>query len=177
MLARSAMDGGTLRRRSVVLDVLASWRTPRRVVRELLERGVREDRVFGYLMAACLIIFVAQWPRLARETYLAGTALDQRIAYELVAWLIVWPLVFYGIAALSHLAARAAGGSGSLFGARLALFWALLASVPGGMLSGLVAGFIGPGVQLAISGMIWLGGFGVIWICGLLEVQRKGGAA
>jgi hypothetical protein len=33
--------------------------------------GRREDRALAMLIAACLVIFVAQWPRLSREAYLA----------------------------------------------------------------------------------------------------------
>ena len=57
-------------------DILRSWTRPRAVMRNLLALGPREDRALAYLMVGCLVIFVAQWPRLSRRTYLDGTPLD-----------------------------------------------------------------------------------------------------
>ena len=44
------------------------------------------------------------------------------------------------------------GGQGSAYGARLAVFWALLSSAPLVLLNGLVAGFIAARVAVAWSG-------------------------
>lgn len=161
---------------SVTADIRASWRRPRAVIRRQLAGGQREDRALAYLMGACLLIFVAQLPRLAREAHLdSSIPLDARLQAALLGWLMFAPLLFYGIAALSHLTAKALGGQGSWFGARLALFWALLASVPLWLLQGLVAGFIGPGAALTLAGIILLAGFGLIWLLSLAEAEGIGG--
>ena len=147
----------------VTADITATYRGPGRVVGKLLAMGQREDRALAFLMGACALIFVAQLPRLAREAHLQGEALDMKMGGALLGWVIMAPLVLYLIAALFHLLARAAGGRGSWFGSRVALFWALLASTPAMLLYGLVAGFIGPGPGMTVVGVLWWGIFG--WFC------------
>lgn len=137
-------------------DILRTWRGPRVVMRDLLAVGPREDRALAYLMSACFVIFLAQWPRLSREAFLGGQELSQRISYEFVSWLIVWPLVFYVLALIIHTVLLVFRARGSWFGARLALFWALLASSPLMLLYGLMAGFAGPTPGTDLIGGLWL---------------------
>lgn len=155
----------------VTTDIARSYVRPRAVMRRLLAAGQREDRAIAILMAGCLLVFVAQWPRLAREAQLDGAPLDQALAYSFFGWLMLAPLIFYGLAALSHVVARLFGGQGSWYGARLALFWALLAASPLMLLNGLVAGLIGPGPALSLVGGLWVAGFVLIWLLGLVESE------
>ncbi|WP_126978586.1 YIP1 family protein [Frigidibacter oleivorans] len=160
----------------VTTDILASWRRPRAVMRRHLAAGVREDRALGYLMLAMGVIFVAQWPRLSREAFFAPEVpFEARLSGALLAIVFLAPLFFYALAAVAHLAARAAGGRGSFFGARMALFWALLAVSPAMLLQGLVAGFIGPGPAQTVVGLAVLAAFLMIWGAGLwaAEFERK----
>jgi hypothetical protein len=87
--------------------------------------------------------------------------------------LLIWPLLFYGIGSISHLIARAFKGRGTFYTARLALFWALLASTPAWLFHGLVAGFIGPGPGLQIAGVIVLGSFLTFWSICLREAETN----
>ncbi|MDG2451400.1 MAG: hypothetical protein P8M63_00945 [Paracoccaceae bacterium] len=144
-------------------DIIQSWRRPAVVMRRLLDMGTREDRVLAILMGACLIIFIAQLPRLSRTAHLEDVGLDQLVAYEFLGWLMIWPLAFYVIAAISHLIARIFGAQGTFYTARLALFWSLLASTPAVLLHGLVAGFIGAGPALTLVGAVWAIAFLLIW--------------
>ena len=153
----------------VTQDILATYRAPRRVVGRLLAMGVREDRALALLLAGCALVFVAQWPRLAREAYLAGEALNPRLGGALLGWLVIAPLIFYLLAFVSQIIARLIGGRVTGYGARLALFWAFLAATPVLLLHGLVAGFIGPGAGLSIVGAIWCGVFLWFWLSGLRE--------
>ena len=160
---------------AVSTDIVATWRRPARVMRKLLEMGRREDRALVILLAACLVIFIAQWPRLSREAYfaVAGQApLEAQMAITFFAMLMVWPLMAYGLAGLTHLIARLFGGRGSWYSSRLALFWALLASSPAWLSHGHVAGFIGPGPALSIAGVILLVAFLTIWTLCLVEAER-----
>jgi len=157
---------------AVTRDITATYRGPGRVVRRLLEMGQREDRALAILMAGCVLVFVAQLPRLSREAHLTGEELNMLLGASLLAWVIVAPLLFYCIAALSHLVARLLGGRGGWYGARLALFWALLASSPLLLLHGLVAGFVGPGPALDGVGLLWLGIFAWFWAAGLRQAER-----
>lgn len=157
---------------AVTRDIAATYRGPGRVVGRLLERGQREDRALAILMAGCALVFVAQLPRLSREAHLTGRELNMLLGASLLAWVIIAPLIFYCLAALSHLVARALGGQGGWYGARLALFWALLAASPLLLLHGLVAGLVGPGAGRDIVGLLWLGVFLWFWMAGLRQAER-----
>jgi len=161
---------------SVSRDIVATWTGPRRVMRRLLDQGRREDRAAAFLLFGCFLIFVAQWPRLNRESLVAaeGAApLQAQLGITFFAMMAIWPILAYGIAGLSHLIARALGGRGSWYSARLALFWALLASTPVWLFHGLVAGFIGPGPALQLVGAGLLLAFGTIWGMSLWEAERE----
>jgi len=153
-------------------DIIATYRGPGRVMRRLLAMGPREDRALVILMAACAIVFVAQLPRLSRQAHLTGQDLNMMMGGTLLAWLIFAPLLFYILAALSHLAAKLLGGQGDGYGARLALFWSLLAASPLLLLHGLTAGFVGPGPALQVVGFVWLAVFVWFWITSLKTAER-----
>ena len=145
-------------------DIVATYRSPRAVMRRHLAMGVREDRALVYLFGACVLIFVSRWPDLRRQAFVDDTVpFDALIGGALLGWLFIAPLVLYALAAASHLAARAMGGRGSWYTARLALFWALLAAAPLWLLNGLVAGFIGAGTQLTLTGGLALAVFLIFW--------------
>lgn len=160
-------------------DILETWRAPRRVIRRLLAQGQREDRALAVLMIGCALIFVSAWPHLARQAAAdPATPLDARLGGALLAWLGMMPLAFYGIAALSHLLARGLGGRGSFYGARLALFWAVLAASPAWLaqaaLAALVPGALAQAVAaLALASLLWF------WLAALREVEwgRRDAAA
>ena len=158
----------------VTRDIVATYRGPRRVVRRLLDMGQREDRALVILVAACGVVFVAQWPRLAREAHLSGEALNPLLGGALMAWVFIAPLLLYALALISHGLALLIGGRGTAYGARLALFWAFLAASPLILLHGLVAGFVGPGPGLQGVGLIWCGVFLWFWISGLREAEWSG---
>jgi len=166
---------------AVSSDMMRTWRRPRAVMRDLLARGQREDLALAFLMSACIIIFIAQWPRLSRIASgfdLAHGAdvpeLSQLIAYEFLGWLMVWPLMFYAVAAISHVIAKLFGGKGTWYTARLALFWSLLATTPAALLYGLMAGFLGPvAAGTHLVGLVWLAAFAVIWLQTLREAESK----
>lgn len=157
---------------SVTTDILATYRGPGRVVRRLLGMGQREDRALAILMASCVVLFIAQLPRLSREAHLEGRDLNELMAGSLMALILIAPLLMYVIAAASHVVAKVVGGKGDWFGARLALFWALLASSPLVLLHGLVAGFIGPSPALQLVGGLWFAVFLWFWIAGLFQAER-----
>ena len=163
---------------AVTTDIVRTWKGPRAVMRDLLAQGRREERALAFLMAACFVIFIAQWPRLTRKAQGfeadAGAEvlpMSELLTYELFAWMIIWPLLFYAVAAVSHLIARVVGGRGDAYGARLALFWSFLASTPLALLYGLTVGLIGYGIEANIAGAVWLLSFGVFWLQSLREAE------
>ena len=157
----------------VSTDILESYLRPRQVFRRKLHGGAHEGRALATLIGACLLIFVAQWPGLARAAYIdPAFPLDARMGGALLGTLFLLPPIAYAVAALSHLVARLFGGAGSFFSARLALFWALLAVSPLMLLQGLVRGFIGPGPALTLVGLAVLAAFLTLWITSLIESER-----
>jgi hypothetical protein len=154
-------------------DIIATYRGPGRVLRRLLRQGAREDRALVYLMIGCLMVFVAQTPRLARQAWLTGEDLGLLMGATLLAWLFIAPLVFYLLAGASLLVMRLLGQQVSAYAARMALFWALLAASPVMLLWGLTAGFIGQGTELTITGIAWLGVFLWFWFAGLLAARGR----
>ncbi|MEM1235040.1 MAG: YIP1 family protein [Pseudomonadota bacterium] len=159
---------------SVTRDIVKTYRTPRAVLRRHLDGPKNEGRVLAYLMLGCLLIFVAQWPRLSREAYLdPSVPLDARIGGALMGWIFIAPIFFYFIAWISHGLTRVFGGKGSSYGARVALFWALLAVSPLWLLHGLASGFLGGGPQLALLGLPLLALFVVFWFVGLREAATE----
>ncbi len=156
----------------VTTDIAATYRGPGRVMRRLLKLGQREDRALAILMAGCGLLFVARWPALARQSHLDGSDLNMSLGGALLATLFILPLFLYAFAGVSHVVARALGGKGNYYGARLALFWALLASGPIVLLHGLVAGFIGPGPALNLVGFFWLALFLWFWLRGLAVAEE-----
>lgn len=157
---------------SITRNIVATYRGPGAVIQRLLVSGPREDRALAYVMGACALFFVAQLPRLAREAHLTGQELDMLMGASLMAWIFIAPLLFYAIAFLARLVGRVLGGQGTPYGARLALFWALLAASPLLLLHGLTAGFVGPGVELQAVGFVWMAVFLWFWVGGSLAMER-----
>lgn len=157
---------------AVTRNIRATYKGPGRVVTGLLALGQREDRALAYLMAGCVVVFIAQMPKLARQAHITGEDLNMLMGATLLAWVFVAPLILYCVAGLSHVIAKLFRSRGSAYGARLALFWALLASSPLMLLNGLVAGFIGPGIELNLVGFLWFAFFMWFWFGGLIAVAR-----
>jgi hypothetical protein len=157
---------------TVTTDLVATWRSPRAAVRRHLARGVSEPFAFTLLLVFLILAFVGQWPAAAREAYLAQEpSAAPRILGRGLAVLATIPL-WYGLAALSRLIARAIGGKGSWYGARIALFWALATIGPLMLLQGLVGGMIGVGPALwAVNIVVGLA-FLWLWLTMLHEAER-----
>lgn len=157
---------------AVTADIAATYRGPGRVMQRLLSMGEREDRALAFVMAACVLVFIAQLPRLSREAHLTGQELNMLLGGTLLAWVMIAPLLLYVVAAISHAIAKLLGGKGSWYGARVALFWALLASTPLLLLHGLVAGMVGRGPALDAVGLVWVVVFSWFWVGGLLQAEK-----
>ncbi len=159
---------------SVSGDILASYLAPRRVVGRLLAQGPREDRALAMLMAGLGIAFLAQWPALMRQAAAdPSVPLDARIGGALMGLVFLAPLGAYALAGLVRLAARLVGGRGSWFGARLALFWALLAASPLMLLQALAGVVLGPMAQAALAWAV-AAVFLWVWIGGVMAAEGGG---
>lgn len=157
---------------SATSDILKSWTRPREVVRQHMNRGQSEPFAFTLLLAFLILVFISLWPLLSRQSLMQPEVpMVQRLVASALAVVATIPL-WYGLALISHWIARVFGGQGSGYGARLALFAALMAVGPGMLLRGLVAGIIGAGVQAnLVSGLVGIA-FLWMWISMLYEVER-----
>ena len=108
-------------------------------MRRLLSMGQREDRALAFVMAGCTVVFMSQWPILARQAHLEKQDLNMLLGAALLAWIILAPLLLYCLSGLTYIGGIVLGRKGSAFAARLALFWSLLASSPLMLLNGLEA--------------------------------------
>ncbi len=153
---------------AVSADILRSYRAPRAVLRDRLALDRREARALVYLMIACALIFVAQWPRLARDAHLSDEVpFEALMAGALFGWMFVAPLFFYAVGALLGWVLRFVRRGADPFAGRLALFWALLAVSPLVLAQGAVAALAGPGVLVLATGLAVIAAFMAILIAGL----------
>lgn len=155
-------------------DIVATYRGPGRVIRRILSREKREDRALIYLIVGCILSFVAQTPNLARTAYETQTELNPLLGGSLLGWLFIMPLVLYVVAGLTAVFGKLLRTGLTGYGARMALFWALLASSPLMLLAGLTAGFVGPGIELNIVSGAWGVAFLWFWIAGLIAAGKEG---
>lgn len=185
---------------SVAGDIVATYRRPGQVMARLLGAAPAEGRALALLMGACLLMFVAQMPRISREAATQAErglriCAEQNIAAAdcdapreallagaagaLMGWIFIAPLLFYTLAWLVHGALRLARASGtaSSYGTRLTLFWALLAATPLFLLQGLVAGVIGAGPQMTLVGVAAWAAVLWFWTAGLRTLRRGEKAA
>ena len=156
---------------ALVPDIAATYRRPVAVQERQIASG-REDLALVYLVLACGLIFVGQWPRLAREAHLTGAELEPMIGGALMAWVFLMPVVLYALGWLVALGFRAARRPVGAFGSRMALFWALVAALPLWLLHALTAAMVGPGPALGIVGALAFGAFAAFWIAGLVAARR-----
>ena len=158
----------------VTTDIVRMYRGPRRVVRDLLAMGQREDRAIMWLMIGCLIVFLSRLPALQREAILGQGDFSRDAAYAFFGLMMIAPLMFYGLAAVGRGVARLAGGRPSGYGARLALFWSWLAATPLILFYGLLAGMNGAAAAgTQAIGLLWVVVFAVFWVQGLREASKN----
>jgi hypothetical protein len=157
---------------TVSTDLVKTWWRPRAVLRQHLARGQSEPFALSFLLVFLILAFIGQWPGAARDAFLQGEASAwPRILPTAYGLLAAIPFL-YGLAALGHLAARAMGGQGSWYGARVALFWALATVGPLILLQGLISGMIGPGPALNAVNFLIAAAFLWLWATLLHEAER-----
>lgn len=158
---------------AVTTDIVESWRNPRSVVRRHLRRGRSEPFAFSLLFVFLLITFIAQFPRVARVSAMDPTIPISPQMLGVGLGLLATIPFLYALAALSSLGMRSLGAIVSGYGARIALFWSLVATSPLVLLVGLVAGMIGGGNQLILCGVLTFAAFVFQWIFALIEVKNQ----
>ena len=154
----------------VTTDIVESWVRPRVVMRRLLNRGTSEAFALTFLLIFLLLAFAAATPNTLRQAGDPADPLTPQLFGMGLGILATIPL-WYLLAALGHLVAQGLGGKGSHFGARLALFSALVVISPAmlaqGMVQGMIGGPVAAGFGLAVA-LLFVG----FWAVMLREVEQ-----
>ena len=160
---------------SVTNDMVAAYRRPGKVMERHLMAGAGEERALIFLMASCVVFFIAQLPVISREAHLNQVEMGPGLGASVLAWLFIAPLAMYIVAAVVRVFLRALGCKAGWFHVRLAFFWSLLAGTPLVLLNGLTEGLIGPGTEQLVVGGAWFVSF--LWILfGSLRAVYKANA-
>ena len=159
---------------SVVSNVLYTYRSPSKAFERMYARPDSEATSLGYLMGACFLTYVAQWPYLARQAHLEEFNLQTNLAASLLAWLLIAPLLLYTLAIVLYFFHKFFKGSKSSAQIRMGLFWSFLAATPIMMLFGLVKGFLGHGTAASIVGFFWFVAFSYFIFCAVLRAKVGG---
>lgn len=141
-----------------------TWRAPRAAVRLEIETG-SEGRLVFYAMAGSFVFTLASVAaRVLNPTAAVAGSWDAWVTTQVVAGTFFRPLALYGVAGLIGLLCRLAGGRGSHYETRVAVFWTALVAAPAGLvLSVLGEGATGLTGAPTMVGQ-WLHGLGsVIW--------------
>lgn len=158
---------------SVTLNIARSYRRPRETVAAMIRQGITEAQVLAYLLLACALVFVAQWPGLSRAATLdPDIAFDQRMGGVLFAVMFLLPLVLYAVAGILQLLLRLLSGPVPGLWVRLALFWGFLAVAPLMLVQGGLTGFLGATVAVGAFGFVVWGVFLYIVGTGLVGVVQ-----
>lgn len=155
-------------------DIVATYKGPGAVIRTFLAQGRNEVRLLLFVMITGLLLFVATAPYQAREAQLdPEIPLQARLYWSAFFWIFIMPILLYAFTMVIWAVSRVARRRITGYGVRLTFIWALLASMPVVLLLGLVAGLIGPGMQLQLVGIMWLAVFGWFWLAGLLAAEQE----
>ena len=161
---------------SIALDIARTYRAPCEVqMRQMRAGNSSEGRALAVLIGACFLLFVAALPFLSRQAHLdPDTQFQDLMAAAFFAWLLMMPLVFYILSLLVVLVMKLFRLAAPAHHVRMAMFWALLASSPLWLFSGLAAGFTGESAGAAIASVAAVGAFCAFTIFGLVAAVRSG---
>ncbi|MEO0916124.1 MAG: YIP1 family protein [Pseudomonadota bacterium] len=161
---------------SIALDIVRTYRAPQEVhMRQMRAGESSEGRALAVLIGACFLLFVAALPFLSRQAYFDPEKTFQDLmAAAFFAWLLMMPLVIYLFSLIVVLVMRALKFRAPAHHVRMAIFWALLASSPVWLFSGLAAGFTGESTGAAIAAVAAVGSFCAFTLFGLVAAVRAG---
>lgn len=161
---------------SIATDILRTYIAPRQVHLQQMRAGAHsEGRALAVLMGACFLVFVSTLPFLSRQAHLdPSITFEQRMAGAFFSWLLMMPLVFYVFSLIVLLVLRLLRVRPPAHHVRMGIFWALLASSPLWLFSGLAAGFTGDSPGAMAAALAAIGAFAVFMVFGLVAAVHSG---
>ncbi|MEO1551449.1 MAG: hypothetical protein AAFR93_13630 [Pseudomonadota bacterium] len=123
---------------SLTSSIWQAWRDVRASMRTQMALPKEENRLLFYVFLGCALGFVAGLPAALSQARLIEEegAVTGVLVGRLFASIFFAPLALYGVSAIATVITRAFGGKGSFYTGRLALFWAVLVSLPILLVSG-----------------------------------------
>ena len=159
---------------SLVQNIIRTYRAPRKAFVGLIAQDPREPQVLMFMMLACGLIFVSQWPVLSRAAFLdPSVTFQQRMGGALFGIMFLLPLLLYGLAGLVQLGLRLIAGRVLGLHVRLVLFWSLLAVTPLMLVRGGLSAFLGATPAVTAFGFVVLAVFLYILGAGLRVAVRS----
>lgn len=140
---------------SLVTNIATAYRAPRVAFRRELGQ-LAEPRSLMIALLFCVLTYVSRMPEIAAISHLEGDDIDTRngrYGAMFVSTILFAPLMMYFIAFLAHAVIRLFGGQATWGEARLALFWAALASSPLVLISGALKVF-SPGAPFLVAQLL-----------------------
>jgi len=158
-MAGGMMSPAGARNQSLVAEMGPAYRRPRAAMARQLAAGLSEGRALFHLGLACILLCVASVPSaLERAASIdADDPVNAAIAAQIFGFIVLLPMIAYGLAALMRGVSRLIGGSGSGLAMRSALFWSMLLAAPIALLLAAFGSLARSGVEGVASVSVWIG--------------------
>ena len=117
-------------RPGMLLGIGRFYHDPRGSVRAVRSTQPRESTMLAWLMIGLAIVLLGQLVALSAQVPVGSEAFLPRAGAAVFSLIFLAPLVWYALAAMATLVARAFRGDGSWRDGRLAVFWANLVAAP-----------------------------------------------
>jgi hypothetical protein len=135
---------------------LRTWREPRAATRDEIASGSESRLVFYAFAGSVLFSMAAVAAKTLNPTEIIAQARETWVITQIVVGTFFRPLALYGVAAVIGLLCRSAGGTGSYYATRTAVFWTGLVAAPAGVLLTVIGatatGLLGAPAKIGLLG-------------------------
>ena len=148
---------------------LRTWVAPRAAVLDEIASG-SEGRLVFYAMAGSVLYSIAAVAAQALHPVpVIAERWQEWLTTQVVAGVFFRPLALYAVAGVIGLLCRVAGGTGSYYDTRVAMFWTALVAAP----AGIVLSVLGAGGAALFGAPLWVAHVGqtlgsAVWVVLLL---------
>ncbi|MEM9716433.1 MAG: hypothetical protein AAF826_07940 [Pseudomonadota bacterium] len=157
---------------AVIDDIVEAHRAPSKVMSRQLQSAGHEILNLTLALAVGFLTFVSAIPRTIAEANLTDVPVPALLLPTAFGALAILPILLYGIAALQRSISKLLGFGGTGAGARRAVFWAFMVSMPWVLAHGLLGDIIPNAAGLVLALMAFCV-FSVTWIVGIRLNEAK----